>query len=128
MYCLRESEHQRRTYIKQIGEFTLNCDRIWYMGDESELCPEEETEALTILNEVLAVFKEHLFMNSVRKATPIRVKTKRGKVIIFTVSDAYWDAWRAELIRREEEEDEKEKEKEEAEKAAENTQLEKKEE
>ncbi|KAI1291513.1 hypothetical protein EDD11_008905 [Mortierella claussenii] len=117
--CLPRSEYERRTYIKQIGEFTLSCDRIWYMGDESEICPEEETEALTILNEALTFFKKHMYMHSLRKTSPVRVETKGGKVILFTVSDAYWDAWQVELKRIAQEEDEKEeKEKEEKEKAA----------
>ncbi|KAF9935177.1 hypothetical protein BGZ75_005304 [Mortierella antarctica] len=109
--CLLKSEYERRTYIKQIGEFQLACDRIWYMGDETEINPEEEAEALTILNETLIIFKERMFMHSLRKSSPIRVQTKSNKVILFAVSDTYWDAWQAELKRRDlEEEEEEEKE------------------
>ncbi|KAF9139339.1 hypothetical protein BGX30_008070 [Mortierella sp. GBA39] len=110
--CLMRKEYERRTYIKQIDEFTLSCDRIFQMGDQSEIDPVEEAEALKILNETLAFFKEHLFIFSLRKTTPVRVRTTRGKEILFTVSDAYWDAWQAELEQRAQEEDEKEKEKE----------------
>ncbi|KAF9988873.1 hypothetical protein BGZ80_001107 [Entomortierella chlamydospora] len=106
--CLTRAEYERRTYIKQIGEFTLSCDRIWYMGDESEICPEEETEGLTLLNETLTFFKKHMFMHSLRKTSPVRIQTKSGKVILFTVSNTYWDSWQAELDRRDQEEDEKE--------------------
>lgn len=110
--CLSRKEYERRTYIKQIDEFTLACDRILHMGDQSEIDPAEEAEALKILNETLAFFKEHLFIFSLRKTTPVRVRTKKGKEILFTVSEAYWDAWQAELERRDQEEDEKEKEEE----------------
>ncbi|KAG0047417.1 hypothetical protein BGZ83_007534 [Gryganskiella cystojenkinii] len=120
--CLTRKEYERRTYIKQIDEFTLSCDRIFHMGDQSEIDPEEEAEALKILSETLAFFKEHLFMHSLRKTTPVRVRTKKGKEILFTVSDAYWDAWQAELDRRDQEEGEKEKE-EEAKNAAKEAQL-----
>ncbi|KAF8944050.1 hypothetical protein BGZ47_004713 [Haplosporangium gracile] len=121
--CLLKSEYERRTYIKQIGEFQLSCDRIWYMGDETEISPEEETEALTILNETLTIFKERMFMHSLRKSSPIRIQTKSNKLILFVVSDVYWDAWQAELKRRDLEEDEKE-----AGEAAKKAQSEKKEE
>lgn len=97
------------------------------MGDESEIYPEEVTETLTILNEILMFFKKHMFMHSLRKISPVRVQTKSGKVILFTVSNAYWDAWQAELERRDQEEDEKEKEEEEAKEAAKKAQSEKKE-
>ncbi|KAG9071098.1 hypothetical protein KI688_008641 [Linnemannia hyalina] len=120
--CLMREEYERRTYIKQIGEFTLACDRIFQMGDQSEIDPEEEAEALKMLNETLAFFKEHLFIFSLRKTTPVRVRTTRGKEILFTVPDAYWDAWQAELERRDQEKDEREKE-EEAKNAAREVQL-----
>ncbi|CAO3566010.1 unnamed protein product [Mortierella alpina] len=106
--CLTRKEYERRTYIKQIDEFTLACDRMMHMGDQSELDPAEEAEALKILDETLAVFKQHLFMHSLRRTTPVRVRTKKGKEILFTVSDAYWDAWQVELGRRDQEEDERE--------------------
>ncbi|KAF9205113.1 hypothetical protein BGZ49_004443 [Haplosporangium sp. Z 27] len=121
--CLSKKEYERRTYIKQIDEFTLACDRNLYLNDQSELDPEEEAEALKILNEVLAFFKEHLFLHSLRKTTPVRVRTKSGKDILFTVSDAYWDAWKAELERRAQEDDEKEEEEERAKNAANEVQL-----
>ncbi|KAF9278617.1 hypothetical protein BGZ68_008476 [Mortierella alpina] len=79
------------------------------MGDQSEIDSTEEAEALKILDETLAFFKQHLFMHSLRKTAPVRVRTKRGKEILFTVSDAYWDAWQAELERRAQEEDERER-------------------
>ncbi|KAF9546721.1 hypothetical protein EC957_009481 [Mortierella hygrophila] len=120
--CLMRSEYERRTYIKQIGEFTLTCDRIFQMGDQSEIDPVEEAEAMKMLNETLAFFKEHLFIFSLRKTTPVRVRTTRGKEILFTVPDTYWDAWQVELDRRSQEEDEKEKE-EEAKNAAKEVQL-----
>ncbi|KAG0015727.1 hypothetical protein BGZ82_001298 [Podila clonocystis] len=104
--CIMPSEYERRTYIKQIGEFQLCCDRIWYMGDETEISPEEEAEALGVLHGALEVFKKHLFLHSLRKTAPIRVETESKKLIIFGVSETYWDAWQAEVERRDKEEDE----------------------
>ncbi|GJJ71695.1 hypothetical protein EMPS_04052 [Entomortierella parvispora] len=121
--CLRREEYERRTYIKQINEFTLTCDRILHMGHQSEIDPVEEAEALEILNETLAFFKEHLFIHSLRKITPVRVHTKKGKEILFTVSDAYWDAWQADLERRAQEEDDEKEKEEEAKNAAGEVQL-----
>ncbi|KAF9909069.1 hypothetical protein EC991_009130 [Linnemannia zychae] len=126
--CIMQSEYERRTYIKQIGEFQLCCDRIWYMGDETEINPEEEAEALGILHEVLEFFKKHLYLHALRRVAPIRVETKSKKLILFVPSEAYWDAWGAELKRKEEEEDEREAAEEAAKEASKLAQLEQKEE
>ncbi|KAG0374776.1 hypothetical protein BGX24_009978 [Mortierella sp. AD032] len=78
------------------------------MGDETEISPDEEAEALGVLHEVLEVFKKHLFLQSLRKAAPIRVETKSKKVILFDVSEAYWDDWQAEVKRKDQAEGERE--------------------
>ncbi|KAG0375473.1 hypothetical protein BGX24_009041 [Mortierella sp. AD032] len=106
--CISNKEYERRTYLKQIGEFTLACDRIYYMGDQSEIDPLEEAEALKTLDEILDFFKKHLYKHSLRKTSPIRVSTKSGKEILFTLSDAYWDAWVAEEERKAQEEESEE--------------------
>ncbi|KAF9552212.1 hypothetical protein BGW38_009501 [Lunasporangiospora selenospora] len=106
--CLMPGEYESRTYIKQIGEFQLTCDRIYHMGDETEISPEEEAEALEILNDVLEGFKKHLYMHSLRKVSPVRIEVKSKKEMLFGISEAYWNAWEEELIRRDAEEDERE--------------------
>jgi len=129
--CLRAEEYAKRTYTKQIGEFSLACDRIYYMGDETEISPEEEAEALTLLAEAIVHFKKYSFPHTLLKASPIKIKVRSGKLILFTVSDAYWGAWIEEDARIENEEydsEMEEKAQKEAEKLAEKTPLEKSEE
>ncbi|KAF9391731.1 hypothetical protein CPC16_003984 [Podila verticillata] len=49
MTTLTLSEYQERTYIKQIGDFTLSCDQSQFSENESELSAAEESEALDLL-------------------------------------------------------------------------------
>lgn len=108
--CSRTKEYERRTYLKQINDFTLACDWTLHRGDQSEIDP-VEVVVLKIPGDPLAFFKEHLFIYSLRKTLPARVRTKKGKEILFTVSDDYWGARQVELEWMvQEEEDEKEKE------------------
>ena len=97
--CLRPEEYEKRTYTKKIGEYTLTCDRILEMEDETEISPEEEAEALTLLEEAIGHLKKYLFLHSLLKSSPIQIKVKSGKKILFGVSDDYWRAFDDERTR-----------------------------
>jgi len=74
------------------------------MGEQSELNPEEEEEAVRSLEGILSFLKMHLYLDSLRQTMPIKVETKNNKIVMCSVSSAYWDAWEAELARRKQEE------------------------
>ncbi|KAG0027715.1 hypothetical protein BGZ82_008799 [Podila clonocystis] len=87
------SEYQERTYIKQIGDFTLSCDRSQLSDHESSLSAEEEAEALQLLEQAMALLKNYLYVFGMRRSNPLFVDTKSGKRVNFVVTDEYWEQW-----------------------------------
>ncbi|KAG0013479.1 hypothetical protein BGZ81_001001 [Podila clonocystis] len=87
------SDYQERTYIKQIGDFTLSCDCSQLSEHESSLSVEEETEALQLLDQAMALLKNYLYVFGIRRSNPLFVDTKSGKQVNFVVTDEYWEQW-----------------------------------
>ncbi|KAF9386090.1 hypothetical protein CPB97_004135 [Podila verticillata] len=114
MTTLTLSEYQERTCIKQIGDFTLSCDRSQFSENESELSAAEESEALDLLEHVMDILKKYLYIFAMRRSNPLFVDTKSGKRVHFVVMDEHWKNW----VNVESERLDKEWENKEAEKAA----------
>ncbi|KAF9301623.1 hypothetical protein BGZ74_006488 [Mortierella antarctica] len=91
--ALSLSEYQECTYIKQIGDFTLSCDRSQLSAGESALSAAEEAEALQLLDQAMTLLKKYLFFFGMRRSNPLLVDTKSGKRVHFVVTDEYWEQW-----------------------------------